>query len=96
MELQPKDKPFVIRKKFYLALASWMVFGMMFLYLALVYSNYFLIPLFLLFFSIGFWTLSLRCPRCNKQIILNPVIFGIYGYTPWLPYNCTQCDLEFD
>lgn len=95
METHPKDKPFVIRKKFYLASASWMVLGLMLLYLALEYSNYFLIPFFILFFSVGFWTLSLRCPRCEKQIIINP-FFGIYCYTPWLPYNCSQCDLEFD
>ncbi len=54
MGTKPKDKPFVIRTKFYLALASWMMFGMILLYLALVYSNYFLIPLLVLFFSIGF------------------------------------------
>ena len=95
MESQEQDKSFVIRKKFYLVLLSYMIFGMMLLYLALVYSNYFLIPFFI-FFSIGFWTLSLRCPRCKKQIILNPIVLGIYGYTPWLPYNCTKCDLEFD
>jgi hypothetical protein len=100
MSENQNDKTFVIRKKHYLVISSWFVFGMLFGYLALEYNELFLIPLLLLFFSVGFWSIKVKCPRCKKPIYLNPnplKFLGItnYTWTPWLPANCTKCGLDF-
>jgi hypothetical protein len=45
-------------------------------------------------FVVGLYTLALRCPRCKKPVLHNPV--SVFGYRVWIwtsriPPQCTQC-----
>ncbi len=103
MNDKQNDKAFVIRKKHYLVMSCWFVFGMLFLFLTVEYNELFLIPFLILFLSVGFWYLFTKCPKCKKPIFSNPPdpvnSVGMQNYiswTPWLPTNCTKCGLDFD
>jgi hypothetical protein len=100
MNDKQNDKAFVIRKKHYLLLFSVFIFELLFSYLALIYTELFLIPALILFFSYGFWAQNIKCPRCKKPIYLNPLPFESIGevfvWTPWLPANCSECGLDFE
>lgn len=75
-------------------MAAWLVLGFAFLDLAFQYSEWFLIPLFLTLVLLGLGSLSLRCPKCDKLALNNPItVFGVemYIWTSWIPKNCTRC-----
>jgi len=63
--------------------------------LVLIYAAYyFLIPFISLFFLIGFFSLSLKCPRCKKPVLRDRLtVFGLefYIWTFWIPRKCAKC-----
>ena len=78
-----------IKKKIYISFAItilWIPLGFFFGYLVLEIGVYFLIPLFLLFFSVGIYTLLVRCPKCGK-----PVFYNYFFWSPWAPRKCRRC-----
>lgn len=75
-------------------MATWLVLGFAFSGLAIRYSEWFLIPLFLTLVLVGLVSFSLRCPKCKKSALNNPItVFGVemYIWTSWIPKNCTHC-----
>lgn len=95
-------KPLGIRKKHYLAVASLCISILISVYLMTYYTGLFVIPLGIIFFSIAFWSSTVKCPGCKGEVYLNPSSFrfiGIerYAWTfPFLPAKCSECDLDFD
>ncbi len=62
--------------------------------LAIEVNNLFIIPMFVLIIALGSFEFTLKCPRCNKPVIENPVTFfgkEVFRYTPWIPYLCSKC-----
>lgn len=87
-------QPIGIRSKYRLSLlvffANWVGFG----FLALYINPLLCIPVFLVVFACGFYSMNLKCRICNKPVLYNPVNnFGIkmYVYTPTIPEKCTRC-----
>lgn len=84
-----------LKKKAYLTLTLWFVGGSV-LGLSLLYvSNFFVIPLGLLFGGIGVYIVfGLRCPNCGKSVFNNPT--SLMGTVFWIwtlrvPDRCTKC-----
>lgn len=86
-----------IRTKFKLLVGMWLISGSILLLGAMYLTPYFLIPLFVVFGLIGFYSMSLRCPNCRKPVLFNPIkIFGkeIFIWTSWIPKKCTKCGID--
>jgi hypothetical protein len=88
-----------IRTKNRITALVWFVGGLLNLWLILKLSQWFLISLFTLFILVALYSLSLKCPKCGKPVLNNPIrVFGVELWltTPWVPKKCTRCgqDLE--
>jgi len=90
-----------IRTKYRIAILIWFIGGSVLLLGTIYLTQYFLVPLLILFCAIGIYVLSLKCPNCRKRVLHNPVTimgkeFNIW--TSWIPTKCTQCgrDLSRD
>jgi hypothetical protein len=84
-----------LRAKYKFALLIFSVSEVVFLFLSLYISEAFLIAVFVTLIIIGFYVINLKCPVCDKPVLLNPIQnFGIemYAYTPTIPTNCTKCN----
>ena len=89
-----------IRKRYriiwIILIASFVIFSI----LAVQVSQYFFIPFVILIISLGIYSQFLRCPKCNKPVLFNPLMVDkpnrflknsdCFG-TPWIPKNCTKC-----
>lgn len=85
---------FTIRTKYRLSMITWFISGAILSLGAIYISEYFLIPLIIVLFIVGLYTLSLKCPSCGKRVLHNPVkILGMefYIWTSWIPKYCTKC-----
>lgn len=102
MNSKQNYKPLGIRKKNYLAVASFFISLLISVYLMTYYTGLFVIPLGIIFFSIAFWYTTVKCPGCKKPVYLNPNPLEFLGITyyvwtfPFLPAKCSECDLDFD
>ena len=99
-ESRPRlQKQLRIQSKLGIAAALWIIGGLALVLLSLTVSNYFIVPLLLLFASIGFYASNLRCPNCAKPVLYNPVrIFGksVYVWGVFVPQQCTDCGTRLD
>jgi hypothetical protein len=77
-----------IRAKWKLSIAIWFLVGIPLGVGVVEVSEYFLIPLLLLFFGVGLYSLLLKCPNCGTRFY-HP---GFY----WIPKNCRNCDANLD
>jgi len=77
-----------VRAKFRLSLAIYFLFGLLFLVCSVEVSEYFEIPLLLLFFGVGSYSLLLKCPNCGTRMW-----FQRCGS---VPKNCMKCDAKLD
>lgn len=69
------------------------VFGLGSMYL----TEYLFILFILLFLIVGCYTFTLKCPKCGKCVLHNPIkLFGIefYIWTSWVPKKCTKCNFN--
>ena len=83
-----------VRTKYRIAIFLWFINAPALLLATLYLNQYFLIPLFAVFAIVGLYTLLLKCPRCGKKVLYNPInIFGteLWVWTSWIPKSCTQC-----
>jgi hypothetical protein len=88
-----------IRMKFHIAMLTWLVGGLSLALATLLLSRYFLISLAVLMLTVGGFCLALKCPKCRKPVLNNPIrILGIelYVVTPWIPRKCTRCGAELN
>lgn len=89
-----KYKNISIQHKIFIAIAIWITGGLLFAFLALTVSKWFLVLTSLLFLSIGVYTITLKCPKCHKPVIYNPVYFfglEIWVYGIKVPEKCSKC-----
>jgi len=88
---------YTIRTKYRIAIFLWFILGSGLLF-GTYFSEYFFVPLFILFLISGVYTLLLRCPKCGKSVLNKPVrIFGteLYIWICWVPGKCSKCGTEF-
>ena len=89
---------FTLRSKYRIAIFVWIVGGSILLLGTLYLTQYLLIPLIIVTFIIGGYSLSLKCPICGKPVLHNRVkIFGLELniWTSWIPKRCTRCGNNF-
>ena len=74
--------------------------GFGFVLMAMYISDLFILAFFLFMFA---WAINflylLKCPKCGKHILLNPIKIGrfkIWGWTPLFPEKCSKCGEEID
>lgn len=87
-----------IKKKYFI---GWIVFILLMIiwsWCIINYSTKFLIPALITFFGMGFFSMSLKCPSCHKNVLLDK--YNILGgniqiATPWVHSKCTHCGHEF-
>lgn len=85
-----------IRTKYRIAIFLWFLIGPALLF-GTHMSQYFFIPLFILFIVLGLYAVLLKCPECGKSVLNNPIrVFGteFYIWTCWIPKKCTRCGIE--
>ena len=83
-----------LREKYRFVCTVFLVNAMALMFLSLYVSKLLLIPFLISPFLCGFYAYTLRCPVCNKPVLLNPINhlgFDIWAYTPTIPPNCTKC-----
>jgi hypothetical protein len=83
-----------IRTKVRILLAIWIISEALLLLGAMYLTPYFLIPLFTVLGLLGYYSMSIRCPNCQKPVLFNPKRFlkrEIYIWTPKIPDSCTKC-----
>jgi len=88
-----------LRTKFRVAICIWFIGGSILLLMAMYITEGFLIPLIGLQFLIGGYTMFLRCPKCRKPVLHNPVeIRGIKFnlWTSWIPKQCSMGSTELE
>lgn len=89
-----------IRKRYRNIWIGIIVSAIFFSILTVQVSQYFLIPWMASIGIVGVLLNFLRCPKCNKPVLLNPIVVDkpnknlknsdCFG-TPWIPRNCTKC-----
>ena len=85
-----------VRTKFKLSIAIWFLVGFPLGVCMIFVSEYFLIPLLLFFFGVGFYHLLLKCPNCGTQI------WHAGFYRIWhsgfysIPRNCIKYNAKLD
>lgn len=85
---------YTLRKKYRIAIISWIISGVSLGLGALYLTENFLVLLIIIAVIIGGYCLSLKCPNCGKAVLHNPVnLLGIefHMWTARLPKNCTKC-----
>ena len=83
-----------VRKKFHIIILSWFVLGSAILLVTKYIDEKFIILLFALAIFLGIYSLSLKCPNCNKRVLHNTInISGIKMdiWTVWIPKTCQRC-----
>lgn len=88
-----------LRTKFWLIVALWLGGGSILLLMTIYLGEVFLIPLVLLQFLLGGYSMLLKCQNCGKPVLHNPVeIFGIKFnvWTAWIPEKCSKCDAKLE
>jgi hypothetical protein len=88
-----------LKHKLILVYTVWLIAGFSLLVLTVKVNNWFVIILMSLFFVVGGYAMSLKCPNCKKPVLNNPIhIFGleIWGTTPWYPKNCSKCGYKLE
>jgi len=83
-----------IKTKLLLAYIVWLFSGLLLLYLSIFIDSIFIIILIILFASEAVFVMLLKCPKCKKPVLNNPVnIFGteVWLTTPWMPKYCSKC-----
>ena len=57
-------------------------------------SKYFIVILFIFMLYAGIYMRTIKCPKCGKPVLYNPVnVFGIEIpiWTGTVPKNCSKC-----
>ena len=88
-----------LRTRLRLAILLWFVGGFSLIVLCVHLSRWYSVILLLLFLGIAFYTMSLKCPNCNKPVLNNPVrVFGIEMWltTAWMPKKCSKCSYDLE
>ena len=84
-----------VRTLFRLILAIWFIGGFALIVIATELNSWWVILALLAFaVVINLGGFLLRCPRCHKAVLINPVrIFGVdlYVVTATIPKKCTRC-----
>jgi hypothetical protein len=84
-----------LRAKYRFALLVFSVNEMALLFLSLYISEVFLIGVFVTLILTGFYVINLKCPVCDKPVLLSPIQnfrIEMYTYTLTIPTHCTKCD----
>ena len=78
-----------LRQKYWISIAVWMSGGFILMLLGTL-SPWFIAAAVALMFAIGFYTMNLRCPRCQ-----HPILRGgerdFWTWKAWVPERCVKC-----
>lgn len=83
-----------VRRRYRWQIAIALGGGIASLLLAFAGMYWLLIPILTASSVAGLGTFLLRCPKCHKAALNNPMtLLGveIYTFTPWMPEECTRC-----
>ena len=83
----PRERVSALRFKIVISFLVFLILGMN-------VSNYFIIILFVIILYAGIYMRTIKCPKCGKPVLYNPVnVFGIEIpiWTGTVPKNCSNC-----
>ena len=87
----PKES---LRTRHNAILAIWFFGGLIFIFLSMSYSEFFLIPLLILLFIMGYLNYNLKCPNCDVPVLYKKIgIMGIEfrSFGGFVPEKCRNC-----
>ena len=88
-----------IKIKYYLGLIIFILLMIFWSWCIIKFSNKFLIPLLITFFGMGIFSMSLKCPKCGKNVLLDQYnIFGenIEIANRWVYDKCINCGYKLN
>lgn len=89
-----------LRAKYLFLIVVFFIGGFGLLLMVTQISKWFIVAefMFVIIWGINFIYL-LKCTKCGKNILLNPIKIGrfeIWVWTPLFPEKCSKCDTEID
>ncbi len=87
------------RTKLRIAIGLWLIGGVVIGALIIRISQMFILLLFLFLFAARWYMVNLRCPKCEKPVLKNPIRF--FGTEHWIttgimPRKCSKCGYDYD